>query len=268
MTLHQVLDWEYGADGLATLKRLLGDGADVDERAGPMDETPLHVATRRRRCEAIRVLLDHGAQIDLRNAGGKTAYAHAARRRFHDVVGVLTSRGADPSLNSADEFAIAVLDGALGEAEAILRTHPGVARTGNLEEDRLLADAAGRNSSNPVTFLVEAGADLSVPGLDGGTPLHQAAWFGQPHNARILVEAGAELDVFDPVHRSSPLHWAVHGSRYSGGAVERLEAYEEIVSLLLQAGSTLEYPGGDDHGEYLRRLRQDAPPQILRLLPS
>ena len=42
-------------------------------------------------------------------------------------------------------------------------------------------------------------------------PLHQAAWFGQPDNARLLIEAGAPLDVFDSVHESSPLGWAAHG---------------------------------------------------------
>ncbi|NNF15044.1 MAG: hypothetical protein HKN72_17595 [Gemmatimonadetes bacterium] len=268
MTLHHVLDWEYGPDGLHTVKRLIADGAEVDGRFGPLEETPLHVATRRRRCEAIEVLLDHGAQIDLTTAGGKTAFAHAVRRGFDDVVYLLTLRGADQRLAAADRFAIAVLEGRLSDARAILREHPGVARTGNPEEDRVFADAAGRNDNEPVSFLVEVGGDLHVTGLDQGTPLHQAAWFGQPRNARILVEAGADLDAFDPVHRSSPLHWAVHGSRYSGGASDRLEAYAEIVQLLLAAGAGVRYPGGDEDGEYLRRLRTDAPPEIRGLLPE
>lgn len=268
MTLHGVLDWEYGPDGLQKVKRLLADGADVDGRSGPREETPLHVAARRRRCDAIEVLLDHGADIDLETIGGKTAFAHAARRGFDDVVFLLAERGADQRLALADRFAIAVLEGRLADARAVLRGDPAVARTGNPEEDRLLADAAGRNNAEAVSFLVEVGADLHATGLDDGTPLHQAAWFGQPRNARILVDAGANLDVFDPVHGSSPLHWAVHGSRYSGGAAERFEAYAEIVRLLLDAGASVRYPDGDDRGEYLHRLRSDAPPGIRELLPA
>lgn len=268
MTLHHVLDWDYGPAGLQKVGRLLAEGADVDGRSGPHEETPLHVATRRRRCEAIGILLDHGADIDSVTAGGKTAFAHAARRGFDDVVYLLTARGADLSLAPADRFAIAVLGGRLDDARSMLHEQPFLARTGNPEEDRLLADAAGRSSPDPVSFLVEAGADLVATGLDGGTALHQAAWFGQPGNARILVDAGADLDIFDPVHGTSPLHWAVHGSRYSGGASDRLEAYAEIVRLLLDAGARLEYPGGDPEGEYLRRLRTDAPAEIRELLPS
>jgi hypothetical protein len=51
--------------------------------------------------------------------------------------------------------------------------------------------------------------------------LRQAAWFGQPDNARRLIDAGAPLDVLDATHEGSPIGWAVHGSRYSGGAEKR-----------------------------------------------
>lgn len=58
-------------------------------------------------------------------------------------------------------------------------------------EDRLFADVAGRDDSASVALLIHAGADLTSPGLDDGTPLHQAAWFGQPANTRLLIDAGA-----------------------------------------------------------------------------
>ena len=65
----------------------------------------------------------------------------------------------------------AVVEGRLDEARAILAAFPDAARTGNPEEDRLLADVAGRNESPPVELLISAGADLAAPGLDSGTPL-------------------------------------------------------------------------------------------------
>ena len=102
--------------------------------------------------------------------------------------------------------------------------------------------------------------------LDGGTPLHQAAWFGQPQNARLLIDAGAPLDVFDPSHQYSPLGWAVHGSRYSGGADERLPEYIELVRMLLEAGSSLHYPNDPEGDSYLKRLLEDAPFEIEKLL--
>ena len=56
MTLHEFLDRNYGADGDAVLRRMLDDGAELNERAGPQVEAPLHVATRRRRASAIKPL--------------------------------------------------------------------------------------------------------------------------------------------------------------------------------------------------------------------
>lgn len=267
MDLHTFLDVEYGPDGDKRLADLLADGAALESRRGPESETALHVATRRRRLKAMEILLDHGAEIDARTAGGKTAFAHAARRGFDEVLELLTARGADPSLSPPDQFAAAVLNGRLEEARRLLEAHPDVARTGNPEEDRVLADATGRPDPEPVRLLLSAGADLEAPGLDDGTPLHQAAWFGQPQNARLLLDAGAPLNVFDRVHQSSPLGWAVHGARYSGDAEIRQKAYVELVRMLVAAGSSLRYP--DDAGDaYWRRLREDATPEVLPELPD
>ena len=264
--LFDLLDFHYGADGDRVLRRMLAEGADPSARSGAHAETPLHVATRRRRPGAVGILLDHGAGIDARTAGGKTAYAHAVRRGFDEVANLLVNRGATTGLNEADRFAVAIVNGRLDEARTILKTHPGVARTGNPEEDRLLADVAGRNDPEPVKLLIQAGADLAATGLDSGTPLHQSAWFGQPRNARLLLDAGAPLDVFDDTHESSPLHWAVHGSRYSGGAGERQDAYVELVEMLLAAGSSVHYPDDPGGDAYRNRLLRDASPRVRKVL--
>ncbi|MXV96537.1 MAG: hypothetical protein F4Y07_16275 [Gemmatimonadetes bacterium] len=99
MTLHELLDFHYGVDGDDVLRRVLAQGADPNVRGGPHAETPLHVATRRRRSTAVAILLDRGADIDARTAGGKTAYAHAIRRGFDEVAALLAGRGASTELN-------------------------------------------------------------------------------------------------------------------------------------------------------------------------
>jgi len=264
--LHDFLDCNYGPDGDEVLLRMLDGGADPSKRQGPRAETPLHVATRRRRTSAVEILLAHGADIDAKTSGGKTAYAHAVRRGFSDVVQSLLIRGARTDLNQADRLAVAIVNGYLDEARTILAAHPDAARTGNPDEDRLLADVAGRNRTESVALLITAGADLTAPGLDSGTPLHQAAWFGQPDNARLLIDAGAPLDVFDATHQSSPLGWAVHGSRYSGGAAEHQDAYVALVRMLLEAGSSLHYPNQPGSDAYFRRLLEDATSQVAEVL--
>lgn len=265
-TLHELLDWHYGADAEQMLQRLLKEGADPDQRGGASEETALQVAVRRRRLKAVEILVDHGADLDARTAGGKTAYAHAVRRGFGEVADFLETRGATAELNVPDRLAVAIVNGRMDEAKRILDRYPDAARTGNPEEDRLLADIAGRDDPIFVELLISAGADLAARGLDDGTPLHQAAWFGQPDAARLLIDAGAPLDAFDRTHQSSPIHWAVHGSRYSGGAEERQDAYMAVVTMLLAAGSGLCYPDDADGDAYFERLLRDASPPVRRVL--
>ena len=268
MTLHELLDFDYGADGDDKLQRMLADEADPNRYEETPGETPLHVATRRRRLSAVKILLEYGAAINALTAGGKTAYAHAIRRGFDEIAAFLLSRGADSTLNAADRLAVAMVKGQLDEAREILADHPDAARTGNPEEDRLLADLAGRNGSRAIALLIASGADLAAPGLDSGTPLHQAAWFGQPGNAQLLIEAGAPLDIFDTIHHSSPLGWAVHGSRYSGEADKRQDKYVALVSMLLTAGSSLSYPGEPESDAYYQRLLTDATPRVAAILKN
>lgn len=257
MDLHRLLDWEYSGD--EALRALLKSGADPNARSGPLDETALHVAARRCRARAAEILLEHGADPNAKNAGGKTACVHAMRRGFQDVVAVLAPR-TRVELDDADRLAIALVAGRLDEARAILAANPSSAHTGNPEEDRLLADLAGRPATAPVKLLIEAGADLAARALDGGTALHQAAWFGVPDNVRLLIAAGAPIDIAGDDHDSTPLGWAVHGARYSGGADHEPERYVEIVRMLLAAGA------GFRDEAYRRRVLGDAIPTIAALL--
>jgi ankyrin repeat protein len=257
MDLHRFLDLEYKGDD--ALRALLPSGADPNARAGELDETLLHVATRRRRASACQILVDNGADPNAKNGGGKTACVHALRRGFDDVVAVLAPH-TRIELTDADRLAIALVAGRLDEARAILAANPSAARTGNPEEDRLIADLGGRAATAPVALLIEAGADLAARAMDGGTALHQAAWFGSPDNARQLIAAGAPIHLACILHNSTPLGWAVHGARYSGGADVKPERYIEIVRMLRAAGA-----GFRDEADR-RRLLGDAIPTIAELL--
>ncbi len=260
MTLHAFLDTGYGRFGDVRLRGILRKGADLEMRRGPAAETPLHVAVRRRRLQAVQQLVCAGAKIDALNAFQKSAYAHAVRRGFTTIATYLTDQGASTSLAEADQLAVAMSSGREAEARRILSASPHLARTGNPGEDRLLADMAGRNADWPVQLLIDAQASLTATGLDGGTPLHQAAWFGQPDHVHKLLAAGAPLEVWCTDHTSSPLGWAVHGSRESGGASSRQYVYTTIVTMLLDAGAGLYYADDDSDAYYRRLLRQASRP--------
>lgn len=267
--LHHLLEWDFGPNGLAKLIAAIDAGTDPETVHPETHEAPLHVAARRNRPEVVRWMVERGVDLEATDRGGKTALMHAKRRGFHEVVQVLETAGARLDPTPADRLAIALFQLDFDAARRTLAAHPDCAHTGNPEEDRLLADVAGRREVEPVAMLLQAGAPLDVPAMDDGTPLHQAAWFGQAHHVDTLIERGAPLDRFDRCHQSSPLHWAIHGAQFSDTKGVQAQAYAAIVRKLLQAGSSLEYPAHIHASRsYRDRLFADAPPLVHAVLAA
>ena len=112
-----------------------------------IDDYPLHVAARQDRGFIVHFLVDHGADVNARNATGSTPLHIAASYNNADVVDVLLALGADPTL--VDEESARPLDQVTdfsGESAStiarLLREHGAqadlnhLAALGNLEELR------------------------------------------------------------------------------------------------------------------------------------
>lgn len=239
--LHWVLDVRFSE---GALDGLLERGADIGLPAGPMGETPLHVAVRRRRREAVQRLCDAGVDLDAVTTGGMTAYRHAVRRNFPEIADMLRERGADATQTAGDELALALHARDWDTARGLVQRASEPFSEWNAEECRLLPDLAGTDKVEAVQILLDAGIGIESRGLEDGTALHQAAWFGQPEMIAMLLERGARIDVRGEAYDSTPLGWAAHGSAYSGGAGSRQDAYVKIVELLLAAGAS--FPGDED----------------------
>jgi ankyrin repeat protein len=80
---------------------LVGRGADPCAVArNPMAVTPLHSAAAAGQVGAARILIEAGARVDDRQAGGWTPLHSAAQNGDADLVALLLSNGADPSLTN------------------------------------------------------------------------------------------------------------------------------------------------------------------------
>jgi len=90
------------------------------------------------------------------------------------------------------------------------------AQASNDEKLTALAAAAFYGKADMVKRLLEMGIDPNgFPEADSGfhshaTPLHQAVSSGSLDCVKLLVEAGARLDVQDKIYGGTPLGWAVH----------------------------------------------------------
>ena len=73
--------------------------------------------------------------------------------------------------------------------------------------------AASLGLATIVSQLVESGVDINAPGgMYGGTPLHAAVFREHPDVARILLQAGASVEIKDH-NGHTPLYFALHFSK-------------------------------------------------------
>ncbi len=105
---------------IPTLKRLLANGADPNE-PNAIGMVPLHLAVLRGYDDIVRLLLDHGADIDNRAGGSLTPIKSALSygRQYEDWTNfdILVERGADVLMHRNGVLGMNLLDyaTALGE---------------------------------------------------------------------------------------------------------------------------------------------------------
>jgi hypothetical protein len=107
-----------GQGDIATMELYLAAGEYIDIQDPSTGATALMAAIHRGRIEAVRYLLAHGAQVNLRDVIGCTALMCAAHCGDCDVVRVLLAAGADREARNKDGFAAWDVAQKTGSAEA------------------------------------------------------------------------------------------------------------------------------------------------------
>ena len=224
---------EHGADPNVT-SSIAPSGKPV-----PSDgETPLQrAAASGWDADALQLLVDHGASVDARRADGRSAYALAVRAGNRSGADYLERAGADTaSLSPIDELLGACLTNDAESARALVAAHPALMSSLTHEDSAALGVAVTEGQEDAVALMTSLGWPLDAEGEWGGTPLHWAAWNGRLPMVRLLVAAGALVNVRDSTYGSSPIAWASHGSLHSPPRAD--SDYVGIVHALIDAGAT------------------------------
>jgi ankyrin repeat protein len=213
------------------VRLLLEAGADPNEHAHVA-----HAVRRGRGPELVRLLAEHGADLD--RPGGetwrgnvplRTPYRHARLRARDDVAETLAELGASTDVDPADAAVEAL---ARGE-----RPTTPLPETFDVDQQEVIVLAA---LGGHVEAVVDAvGPDFR--GVVGGSPegslLQHAAWVGDAALVERLLGLGAAPE--------GGLGWAAHGSRNHRASGRD---YVAVAELLVAAGAEPE-PGVLDDAE-------------------
>ncbi len=152
------------AGDVETVKTLLASGVDIDETDFSTG-TALHIAVGQGSERIVKVLIEHGADLEAKSELNFARALHLAAD-FDElaIIGRLLDNGADIE-----------------------------ARDGELRTP--LHRAAGAGLNRGVELLLERGAEIDVrEGNFGTTPLQQAADNGRLETAKLLLDRGADIN--------------------------------------------------------------------------
>jgi hypothetical protein len=165
-----------------------GDAAPDD----PLRRSELWHAAAAGDAEAVRALLDEGADPRAADIDGEAPLHQAVRWGRSQVAEALLARGADP--NARDPYGVTPLHLAARSSEALVDlllrhgAEPGVTDGFGCTP---LHDAAAAGQARVVERLIDGGADVNAADVNGYTPLQGAQRAGASSVVSLLIARGA-----------------------------------------------------------------------------
>lgn len=178
------------------VRALLEAGADVDARR-PDGATALQWAAHWNDLHLADLLLQAGADANAANNLGVTPLALACENASRAMVERLLRAGANPDLAQASGLTPLMIAARTGDAsvvEMLLARAAAVNATVEKTGHSALMWAIGEGHRESVRLLVAQGADVDLRTRTGFTPLLFAARGGDVESAGMLLAAGADVN--------------------------------------------------------------------------
>jgi len=238
------------AGSLPIVTMLVEAGAFIDQQLPTTGHSPLLMAIWFKWDDIVAYLLDHGATLDLRTHFGFTLdqqldfalkVTREGRDRLLRIIDLVNQRRArDRAAEDAQTLMAAVVAGDVADVKAALAAGADVNERFPLinvfNDGHTPLLVASRDGPTEIArLLVEAGADVNaVEPTFGAVPLHKAAYNGRADILAILAaQPGIDLNVPGPSNGYTPLHDAI----WLG--------YPDCAQVLVEAGARLDLEGHD-----------------------
>jgi ankyrin repeat protein len=235
-------------------KLLLDNGADANVRDGN-GESALHAAAARDRKVILKLLLDNGADIDAQNKRGDGPLLVALKEGGHEeTVRLLLDRGANVNAQNKRGYSpllVASGNGSEEELRLLLDRGANVNAQNKLGESPLLM-ALEKGHEERIRLLLNRGADVNAQSKSGRSPLSAASGNGDEETVQLLLDRGADVNAQNTLG-DSPL--LVASKRGYKGTVRLLLDRGAYINAQSEGGeSPLSVAAGNGHEETVQLL--------------
>ncbi|MDP2206143.1 MAG: ankyrin repeat domain-containing protein [Alphaproteobacteria bacterium] len=213
---------------VALVREHLMNAERLDEWLGALNDDgfhALHIAVEHRQIALIPLLIDHGADVDVRTRSGRTPLMLATKHHSTDHADLLIARGANPK--AADNDGLSVF------GHAVYHQRTEVARLmldqgAEIDDDKSFMHACSNRDVKTIALLIERGANTKVvQGSYNYHPVHYLAQHGSVEGFNVLQAANgiADLDARLTSDGNTALHMAA------------VNGHVGMVEILLAAGA-------------------------------
>ena len=197
--IHEAID----QTDLDTLRILLKKGADVEEEY--IGRTPLYQATFYGNAEIVSLLAEAGADVNKRNALGQTPLFMATNVA---VAQALVDHGAQIDIrdNQNQPLLTTICHRQPDVVQFLIESGARLDLTDDRNRTTVLMVASSQNQVELVTYLLLREMDVNALSAHGETALAYAASNGNTEIAGLLIEHGADVNVVSPTSGRTALH--------------------------------------------------------------
>ncbi len=243
---------------------LISHGAKINAQDN-FGFTPLHHAALECNVEFVSMLIEHGADVNIREKEGRTpledtiikrtdSRAHPDYPKFYETIKLLISKGSEYRIEHV------IRAGDMERIKKLLDDNPQLLQSKGYWRDPLLFCAIRSGNSQVVEYLLDKGADINQVGRFEEPPLHAAAYAGNPETVELLIRSGANVNQKGPLGELA-LHWVAKGAVTTiPQKISTQAQYDEIVKILIDAGSELNTAAEGQRCDLCLYLEDDEPP--------
>ena len=235
------------------IRRLLGDGFDIDEKDG-VGCTSMYYACQNGHLDIAQILAREGADIHARGGYLGNALQAASFRGHTQMVKFLLDNMVDVNVQDG-EYGNALQAASYAEHEQIVQMLLNAGADVNAqggEYGNALQAASAKDHKQIVQVLLNTGANVNAQGGVYGNALQAASRWGNEQVVQVLLNAGADVNA--------------QGGEY-GNALQAASRWgdEQIVQVLLNAGADVNAQGGK-YGNALQAASARGHEQTVQML--